>query len=127
MLTSSQVETIDLAQTYVQLRDNGDAVPLEVGDDFWEIVEERYGAGRLISVFETSTGFDWEMHPAGDELIVLLSGSIDIILEEGARERTIALRGRTACVVPRGVWHRSIAHEKSQVLHITAGRGTEKR
>ena len=127
MPTSSTPQTLDLAETYVQLRDNGDAVPLEVGDDFWDIVEERYSAGRLVSAYDTTTGFGPEMHPEGDELVVLISGSLDLILEEGTGERVITLRPGSSCVVPRGVWHRSIAHEASRVLHITAGKGTQHR
>ena len=65
------------------------------------------------------------MHPAGDELVYLLSGSMDLVLFEDGGERLVPLRGRVACVVPRGVWHTARVHEPSEVLHVTRGAGTE--
>ena len=44
------------------------------------------------------------MHPEGDELLLLLSGAIDLILQTGDRERVVELRPGAACIVPRGVW-----------------------
>lgn len=127
MPASTTAQTFDLLTTYVQLRENGDAVPLDVGEDFWEIVDERYDAGRLVSVFHTTSGFGWEMHPQGDELIVLLAGRVDMILEEPGGERVVPLTAQVSCVIPRGVWHRSVVHEPSQIMHVTAGKGTQHR
>jgi len=68
-----------------------------------------------------------ECHPAGDEIVYLVSGSIDLILETESGERTVELRGRAACRVPRGLWHRAGVHAPSEVLHITRGAGTRHR
>ena len=68
-----------------------------------------------------------EMHPRGDEILVLLSGSVDVVLEEARGERRIALRGRGACIVPRGVWHGQVVHAPSVMMFITPGEGTEHR
>lgn len=120
----------DFDETYVQLEDGAGARPLEVGNDFWSKIQERSDlhGGRLICLCRFDTNWpSWEMHPAGDEIVYLLAGSVDLILDEAGGERTVDLRGRAACIVPRGIWHRAIVHEPSEVLHITRGAGTQHR
>ena len=68
-----------------------------------------------------------EMHPDGDELLYLISGRVDVVIEEDGRERTVELGPGQAFVVPRGVWHRVSLREPSQILHITPGPGGEHR
>jgi len=119
--------TFDPEQTYVHLEDGPEALLLEVGDDFWEKLSRRtdLGDGRLFAVFRFEESWRTrEIHPSGDELVYLLSGAIDLVLFEDAGERVIPLRGRAACVVPRGVWHTARVHEPSEVLHVTRGAGT---
>jgi len=68
-----------------------------------------------------------EMHPDGDEVLFLISGHVSVVLEEGGSERVLALHPGQAVVVPRGVWHRVVLKEQSQILHITPGPGGEHR
>ena len=37
---------------------------------------------------------EWEMHPGGDELLYLLTGALDVVLDEPAGERTLRPPGR---------------------------------
>ncbi len=74
----------------------------------------------------------WEMHPEGEEILVLLSGDMSIVLdpgetEAGGGESTVTLEPGQACLVPRGVWHRGIVRAPSRLLAITAGEGTQHR
>ncbi|MGH7820433.1 MAG: hypothetical protein ACREQ9_11705, partial [Candidatus Binatia bacterium] len=120
----------DLTNTYVHLTDGSAATALEVGEDFWRRIGERaeLGEGRLVCAFRFDEDWtSWEMHPAGDEVVCLLSGAIDVILDEGGVEEVIELRHRGACIVPRGVWHTARAHAPSEALHITRGAGTQHR
>jgi mannose-6-phosphate isomerase-like protein (cupin superfamily) len=131
MMVSSP-STFDLINTYVHLKDGADAVPVAVGDDFWATIDKRteLQSGRLVTLFHiqsTDEWVHWEMHPAGDEIVCLLSGAIDLILQEGERERILELRSRAAGIIPRGVWHRAIVHTPSDVLFITRGAGTQLR
>ncbi len=66
------------------------------------------------------------MHPAGDELLVLLSGAIDVVLETDAGNRVVELTEGTSCLVPRGTWHRQI-RTPGRELAITYGKGTQHR
>ena len=72
-----------------------------------------------------STG--WEMHPDGDEVLTLLSGQFDIVLDEGGVERTIALTPGQGALVPRGVWHRMVIKVPGELLFLTPGDTTEHR
>lgn len=72
-----------------------------------------------------STG--WEIHPDGDEVLTLLSGEFDIILDEGGVERVIALTPGKSAIVPQGVWHRMVIREPGELLFLTPGDTTEHR
>ena len=69
------------------------------------------------------------MHPDGDELLFVLSGRIDVILEDGGdrehvgAERVEEVHAGQAIVVPKGVWHRVDVREPSRMVHITPGPG----
>jgi len=131
-MTGSSPSTFDLINTYVHLQDGPDAVPVAVGDDFWATIDKRteLHSGRLVTLFHiqnTDEWVHWEIHPAGDEIVCLLSGAIDLILQEGEHERSLELRSRAAGIIPRGVWHRAIVHTPSDVLFITRGAGTQLR
>jgi mannose-6-phosphate isomerase-like protein (cupin superfamily) len=52
-----------------------------------------------------------EMHPDGDELLYLVEGAINVILDEEAGERCLSLQPGQAFVVPCGVWHRVMVRE----------------
>src|SRR5262245_5673346 len=70
-----------------------------------------------------------EMHPDGDELLYLISGRIEVIIEEGGtaetvgREQVATLGPGQAIIVPRGAWHRVDVTEPSHLVHITPGPG----
>ncbi len=66
-----------------------------------------------------------EMHPDGDEVLFLISGRIDVVLEEDGAETIVEVGPGQAVVVPRGVWHRVLLREPGQLLHITPGPGGE--
>jgi mannose-6-phosphate isomerase-like protein (cupin superfamily) len=128
--TSGLVEAIDLSTTYVHLEDGATARPVPVGPDFWETIDRRtdLAGGRLMLVFHNAADWPtWETHPAGEEIVYLLSGAVDLVLEEPEGERTVALRPGQAVIVPRGVWHRGIVHTPGDTLHITRGEGTRNR
>jgi mannose-6-phosphate isomerase-like protein (cupin superfamily) len=67
----------------------------------------------------------WERHPAGEEVVVLLSGRMDLIQRSDGAERRIHLIPGQAVVNPTGVWHTADVHEPGDALFITPGQGTE--
>lgn len=123
--------SFDLFGTYLHLADNGRAAPVEVTEAFWPdlMAGKRHYDGRLaMASHVTEDAPHWEMHPAGEELIYLLSGAVDFVLEEPAGEEIVALRtGANCCLVPKGVWHRFRVREAGALVFITPGEGTQHR
>lgn len=129
MSTTEQV-LHELIGTYAHLGANGEVVPLEVTETFWEDLATGklgLGPGRLVSFFHFTEDWPmWEVHPAGDEFVCLVSGSMDFILEEEDGHRTIEMRTPNSfIIVPRGTWHTAKINKPSNALFVTAGEGTE--
>ena len=87
------------------------------------------GSGRLITYFDFDANWDsWEVHPNGEEVVCLVAGSVDFLLEEAEGTTTVELRKPGAFVlIPRGTWHTAKVLAASSLLVITAGEGTEHR
>jgi uncharacterized cupin superfamily protein len=122
--------SFDIQDTYIHLSDGPSVSPIEVKEDFWQTIDQRSDLqdGRLVMIFHFDEDWPtWERHPAGDEVVCLLSGAVDLVLEAPEGERVVELRGRSATVVPRGLWHTARVLEPSDGLFITRGEGTENR
>lgn len=123
----------DLASTFVRLRSDGSAEPLPVDDSFWQrLASGQLGTFRdehLVSCYAFNADWtSWEMHPKGDEIVCLLSGSVTFVLEELHGNREILLdRANAFAIVPRGTWHTAKVHEPSSMLFITPGEDTQHR
>ncbi|MBK8593414.1 MAG: hypothetical protein IPN77_30720 [Sandaracinaceae bacterium] len=120
-----------LEKTYVHLTADGGATPIPVTPDFWASLATRYDLdeGFLVTRMPMTEDWPhWEMHPEGEEVVILLSGAVDLLLDGGTRQWTVELRPETnTWINPRGVWHRGLVREPSELMFITAGRGTEHR
>jgi uncharacterized cupin superfamily protein len=82
--------------------------------------------GRLVTMGrQTESWTSWERHPAGEELVLLLNGRVDLIQEIDGKEHRIELRAGDGVLNPRGVWHTSDVHEPGDALFITPDEGTE--
>jgi len=88
---------------------------------FWsERARPELATGHMMSIFDyTDTWGYQERHPTGDELAVVLSGSIDFLLDDGDGERPVRVGPGRACVVPAGAWHRVAVLEPSTILFVT--------
>ena len=121
----------DSRAVLVRLGEDGHAVPLPWTPDVFRRLAAR-GQDRVIGMKRGIVPADfhadeWEMHPAGDELLYLLTGALDVVLEEATGTRTFRLDGGQACVVPRGTWHRLIVDRPSDLLFVTPAHGTRHR
>lgn len=115
---------IDLASSVVGLHRSGEA----------RTIESRPGApvridGLTIGAprMTREPPHAGEMHPDGDELLFLISGRVTVVLEDQEPPRRVDLTAGQALIVPRGVWHRVLLAEPSQILHVTPGPGGEHR
>ena len=129
----AQANPLDLSSMFLRLRPDASIEPLPVDNTFWQ----RLASGQLgdfhnevliaCSRFETDWPM-WEMHPNGDEVVCLLSGSATFLLEKADRTEEITLnKSGTYVLVPRGTWHTATAQGPCRVLFITPGEGTQHR
>ena len=117
--------------TYALLDSQGGIRQLPGGAAFWAQppdMLDALGGDWLVSEFSCDGDWpSWEMHPAGDEFVYLLSGDIEFLLEmpDGVVARRI--EGRGAVVVPRCVWHTARVFQPSRMFFLTRGAGTQHR
>ncbi len=118
----------DLERASLFLDGKGGVQVVPNGPDLYTRVKADTTLGDTMVTLGVGSGKSsshWEMHPAGEEILVILSGSRVIHFEhpDGRRE-TLNARAGEAVIVPRGVWHKTEAPEGSRILFITYGRGT---
>lgn len=58
-------------------------------------------------------------NPAGDEVIYLLSSSMDVILNVDAQSSTINLRTSGVVTIPHGVWYMVKVYSPCHALNIS--------
>lgn len=129
------LSAFDLSQTFVHLGLGARAVP--IADFEWSAAfMDSYAAstapdgdeGRLVCIVEQGATWDtWERHPAGEEVVVLLSGRLDVVQDLDAGEKVVPLHPGQAMINPPNVWHTARVHDPGRALFITPGRGTEHR
>lgn len=125
--------SLDIQQTYLHVQDGGTTLPWPVTETFWQELGSgawpQLAQGRLLSAYSFSEPWAvWERHPAGEELVLLLSGAATLVLEEAHGEREILLQAVGAYVlVPKDVWHTARTTVPTTLLFLTPGAGTEHR
>jgi uncharacterized cupin superfamily protein len=125
----------DLSRTFIHLGLGSTATPLP--DFEWTAegmaaytarAEPDGPEGRLVCVTAQEATWDsWERHPAGEEVVYLISGRVDLLQELPDGVRVVALHAGEAAVNPTNVWHTARVHEPGHALFITPGIGTEHR
>lgn len=88
----------------------------EGADAFAEVSAFRDGA---IYAGHYSGNSEWEQHPAGDELVIAVSGTTTVVLLVDGAEQRVHLLPQELVVVPQGVWHRFENSDRLQVLTVT--------
>ena len=116
--------SFDMTGLTVGLEQDGTAILVENGPGPPPRID-GYSVGAPLMTREPPHG--GEMHPDGDELLYLISGKVTVVLEDADPPRRVELLPGHAVIVPRGVWHRVLLAEPSQVFHITPGPGGEHR
>lgn len=117
----------DLETTYLGLDGAGGVTQLPVGPDFWATIDANPSASGTLVTVTTGQGdwAHWEMHPEGDEVLVLLEGSLSVVFEGPDGDLFNEMRRGSTLVIPRGVWHRAVDQSGVRMLFITYGAGTE--
>ncbi len=122
----------DMNRTRLVLNRDAQATPLEVTDTFYQDLDTQFDGFKghtLISRFDFDQDWpSWEIHPHGDEVVYLLSGDVDFVLETTQGEKTLRVNEPGSyVVVPQGTWHTARPHKPTCMLFITPGEGTQNR
>ncbi|ESQ73880.1 cupin domain-containing protein [Asticcacaulis sp. AC402] len=117
-----------LGKAFAHLLDDSGIMAVPVDDEFWTKGVAELPPGRLVSVFDNEADWtSWEMHPNGDELILVLSGRLVLILETANTRWNEMVQAGQFFIVPKGVWHTADVPEPGRALFVTPGEGTEHR
>lgn len=124
--------TIDLTRAFLHLDGAGDVETIEVTPSFWSGGEDAQRYERVVGAVDFRSAEDLhssmqEMHPELDEVLLLIAGAIDVVLEEAGAQRSIALEPGQAAIVPRGVWHRLVMRQPGRLVFINNRRAIQSR
>ena len=88
-----------------------------------------FNGHELISCYQFSEDWkSWEIHPNGDEIVILLSGEATFVFQKDDSEETVHLDTVGGYVlVPKGIWHTVRTNLNTKMLFITPGQGTQHR
>lgn len=132
-MLSRMPDIYDIDTTFVNLGRAGETDLLAATPSFFpDLVSGKLGVGpgRLVSSFDFEGAWDsWEVHPNGDEIVVLIEGAAEFRLERSeGRIDTVRIDRRGQFVfVARGTWHTGVGLPRARMLFITDGEGTEHR
>lgn len=125
--------TLDKFPVHLGLGATAVVLPEFTGGPWYEAYGVAHGGdgaeGRLVTLFTFTQSWDsWEMHPAGEELVVCTAGSITLIQElPDGSTASVTLGAGGYAINPRGVWHTADTIGSATALFITAGLGTQTR
>ena len=124
--------TLDLRSTFVVIDPNHAAIPVAVTPTIFEELDKRFEGfkGRLlVSSFSFDSDWPtWEIHPAGDEVVCLLTGNATLVLDRNGIEEAVHLRNPGSfIIVPKGTWHTARTSVPTTMLFVTPGEGTQNR
>ncbi|MDX1456259.1 MAG: hypothetical protein R3276_01645 [Marinobacter sp.] len=126
-ITSHFIET-----EFVVLSPDKTATKEPADGTLYQRLDETYNNFRgheLIACHEFGSDWGmWEMHPEGDEIVLLMSGDVTFVLQLEDGENTVRLQRPGAyVVVPKGIWHTARTDTTSKLLFITPGEATQHR
>jgi mannose-6-phosphate isomerase-like protein (cupin superfamily) len=114
-------EPTRLSDHVVHLTDELGITVFPRNDELW-VARDRpeLTTGRLVSIFSYDGTWDYqERHPTCAELVYVITGAVDLLVDTGAGERARHVPAGGVGVVPAGGWHRLAVHEPCSVLFIT--------
>nr|CAA6806210.1 MAG: Cupin [uncultured Thiotrichaceae bacterium] len=82
---------------------------------------------ELICCYEFNKDWgNWEIHPKGDEIVVLLSGNAEFVIELETEQRSVTLENMgDYAIIPKKTWYTIRTQTKTKILFISPCEGTE--
>ena len=124
---------LHLQHTHLRLKSDGGIEKLNFDKTFWPRVMNGelgtfHGEYLVTCSVHDRNWPSWERHPNGDEIVLLMSGSANFLLEspDGIVVKELRHPGEFV-FVPRGCWHTANVLAPTSLVFITAGEGTQGR
>ena len=101
-----------------------------ISENFYAELDDDFGdfSGHiLVSQHAFSEPWPtWEIHPEGDELVMLIAGDTDMVLahEDGAETVMRVSEPGEYVIIPKASWHTARPHAPTTMLFLTPGQGT---
>lgn len=122
--------TLNLQQIFAVLKPDLSVDLAKLSATLYQDLDANYDQFRghtLVAIHEFDKDWGmWERHPAGDELVVLLSGAAKLTIRAAERDQVTTLsEPGSFVVVPRNSWHTAQINQPTRMLFITPGEGTD--
>jgi mannose-6-phosphate isomerase-like protein (cupin superfamily) len=126
------MKPFNITNTFIALDDSNGARPLPVTADFWpKLISGQLGPlSRMISCLSHDSDWtSWERHPAGEEMVCLIEGEVELHLEleDGSRDTVVLAQPGDYVLVPKNAWHTAKVRKPGRMFFVTPGQGTENR
>ena len=123
------MKSFNLAERFVVLSPAKVATTVLNSPTVYEDLDRDFGSFKgheLIALHTFEEDWpSWEVHPNGDEIVVLLSGAATFVVKHGDVSREVHMSNPgDAVIVPQGAWHTAKIVGKTSMLFITPGEGT---
>ena len=113
---------LDLRRHFLHRQRDGSLLQVEADTRLFQGNSPRdlFNSGILTGTIRLAVGVShWECHPAGDEMLYLLSGGLRLELTGADENEAQNLTPGDAIVIPAGRWHRAVVDTPSDVLFMT--------
>ena len=126
----SKIKTADIAKEFVVMSPAKTATTALFTPTVYEQLDADYDQFKdheLISAYSFSSDWPcWEIHPAGDEVVILTQGEVTFVVDIDGEHHSVHLdQPGTYVIVPRNTWHTARTRVPTQMIFITPGEGTE--
>ncbi len=124
------MKNLNISKDFVVINSEKRAFVEEFRPSLYTDIGQKYSgfsACELIAAYEFSEDWqNWEMHPDGDEIVILMSGEVTFVLcGNGNEQRIVLTQPGDYAIVPRGMWHTAKTSTKAKMLFITPGQGSQ--
>ena len=115
---SDKTKAVSLAAAYADLNFLPDRTPTttDTAGAFCRLADYRDG-GIFLGHYAGNS--EWERHPVGDEIVMVMAGETTVFLLDKGTEQAHCLREGELLVVPRGTWHRFETPVGVKILTVT--------
>ncbi len=118
------IKSVDLSKQVFHIHRDQSITAVDQTDEHDEAGQDGFTLGVVTMTEDAPHG--GEMHPDGDEIILVISGRLAVSCDDepGVRQE---LRTGDACIIPRGQWHRVHILEPTTLMYMTSGPNNEHR